>query len=134
MIELELPWPPSVNNYKRVGKTLITTSGKTYQQRYNSPETKRFYYEVWVKIRSWIAQNRTETPLPATIALDLTIGLHPPDKRRRDIDNNIKIILDSLVRGGLLVDDVQIARLLIERREIISQGKVIVTIRELQCT
>ncbi len=131
MIELELPWPPSVNHYKRVGRTITTKNGKMYQQRVNTQETKTFYYEVWLKVKSWNAINRKNLPLGSTIDLCLYVDLYPPDKRRRDIDNPIKVLLDSLVKGELIKDDSQISRLLIERRGIIDQGKVVVRIEEI---
>jgi crossover junction endodeoxyribonuclease RusA len=134
MIELELPWPPSVNNYKKVGATIKTAKGKIYQKRVNSPETKLFYYEVWIKIRSLKAIKRMETPLDSTIALKVSVCLHPPDKRRRDIDNPIKVLFDSLVRGGLIEDDSQIHLLVVEKKGIIPQGQVIVRIEEYLCT
>ena len=56
-------------------------------------------------------------PIQSTISAE--VYLYPPDKRKRDIDNPIKVLLDSLVKGGLLQDDSKIARLLIERCEII---------------
>jgi crossover junction endodeoxyribonuclease RusA len=129
MIELILPWPPSVNHYKRIGRTVITAKGKTFQSRVNTDETNRFYYEAWLRIRSWKAVNRKETPLHSTISL--TMYAYPPDQRKRDVDNIIKPAVDSLVRGGLLQDDSQISRLLIERRGIIKQGKVIMIIEEI---
>lgn len=65
------------------------------------------------------------------IKLSLGVSLHPPDKRRRDIDNPIKILLDSLQRADVFEDDNQIARLLVEKKDIIPEGKVIVTIEVL---
>ena len=129
MIELTLPWPPSVNSYKNIGGTRTTKKGKSYQARVNSPETKVFYYEVWVKIRSLKAVKQILEPVATRLCI--TLGLYPPDKRKRDIDNVVKPTLDSLVRGGLIVDDVQIDRLVIERCGIMSQGQVIVKIEEL---
>lgn len=128
MIELELPWPPSVNHYKKIGRTVMTKSGKMYQSRINSPETKLFYYEVWLKIKSWNAINRKNLPLRSTISMETY--LYPPDKRKRDIDNPIKALLDSLVKAGLIYDDSLVSRLLIERMDIIDQGKVVVRIEE----
>jgi crossover junction endodeoxyribonuclease RusA len=124
-IEITLPYPPSVNHYKTIGKIVRTKKGKIYQQRINSEDTKRFYYEVWCKIRSKNAIGA----FSATISLEVTIDLHPPDKRRRDIDNGIKIILDSLQRGGLISDDNQICRLLVTRMSIIKHGQIIVRIK-----
>jgi crossover junction endodeoxyribonuclease RusA len=140
MIELILPWPPSVNHYKNIGTTVTTKNGKIYQNRVNSPKTKLFYYEVWVKIRSWIAL-KTKAQAhddvidhPLTQPLRVYVYLYPPDARRRDIDNPIKVLLDSLQKGGLIQDDNQICRLVIERCAIIPKGQVIVRIEELLCT
>jgi Holliday junction resolvase RusA-like endonuclease len=130
-ITITLPYPPSVNNYKRIGKLLTTSTGKIYQCRVNSDETKRYYYEVWMKIRAYAASERLETPLDSTISLSLEVDMHPPDKRLRDVDGIAKVLLDSLQRGGLIENDYQIARLLIERKDIISQGKIIVRIKPL---
>jgi crossover junction endodeoxyribonuclease RusA len=133
-IELELPYPESVNHYKKAGRLVRTKSGKLYQQRVNTDATKQFYRDVWVKICALKATTANWRPLQSTIALEVSLSLYPPDKRRRDIDNPVKLILDSLQRGGLIADDYNIARLLIERCGIIPEGKVIVTVKELLCT
>lgn len=129
MIELILPWPPSVNSYKKVGRLITTKNGKLYQTRVNTQETKEFYYYVWLKIRSLKATTRMEMPLHSTIALQ--VYAYPPDDKKRDIDNILKALFDSLVKGGLLQDDSQISRLFIERCSIIDKGQVIVRIEEL---
>lgn len=129
MIELELPWPPSVNSYKKVGRLITTKNGKLYQTRINTQETKEFYYYVWLKIRSLKATKRIEMPLGSTISM--RVDAHPPDDKKRDIDNILKALFDSLVKGGLLQDDSQISRLFIERCSIIDKGQVIVRIEEL---
>ena len=53
MIELTLPYPPSVNHYKTVGRLTRTKTSKVYQQRINSSETHSYYHAVWgiVKLR-----------------------------------------------------------------------------------
>ncbi len=127
-IILTLPYPPSVNHYKKLGRLGTTRSGKIYQPRVNTDATNRFYYEAWVICRQTMASEGLSQPLGEEIALGVSIDLHPPDKRKRDIDNGIKIILDSLERGGLIKNDNQIARLLVRRRNIIDQGQIIVTV------
>ena len=131
MIEIELPYPPTVNHYKRAGRVVTMASGKKYQLRVNTDATKQFYYEAWLRIRSLIANVAVKSFDSATI-LSVELDVYPPDKRRRDIDNLAKVTLDALVKGGLMVDDYQIARLLITRMDIIKQGKVIVRIQELK--
>lgn len=130
-IILTLPYPPSVNHYKSVGRIIKTKKGGLYQKRINSVATKTFYYEVWLKIRSYMHLNRMETALDSTISLQVCIEQHPPDKRRRDVDNCIKIILDSLQRGGLIKDDNQISRLIVQKMDMIKGGEIIVKLREI---
>jgi crossover junction endodeoxyribonuclease RusA len=56
--------------------------------------------------------------------------MYPPDKRKRDVDNVLKALLDALRVGGAYSDDSQIGRLLIERKAPKKGGEVIVRISE----
>ncbi len=124
MIELELPWPPSVNHYKTTGCIVTTRTGKLYQRKINSHETNQFYISVWAEVKSRCLKSFAG----ATISLE--VHAYPPDKRKRDLSNILKVLEDSLQRAGLFDDDYQIARLLVERKAIIRDGKVIVRIAE----
>ena len=124
MIELTLPYPPSVNHYKVMGRLKQSQNGKIYREMVNSPETKRFYYEVFMLVR----QKPPKSFDSATISIDLDVC--PPDARKRDIDNVAKPVLDALQKAGLYNDDNQVSRLLIQRCPIISQGQIIVRISE----
>lgn len=52
---------------------------------------------------------------PFNEEVDIEINLWMPDKRRRDIDNQIKPILDMLVFFGILKDDSLIRILHVEK-------------------
>ncbi len=132
MIKIELPWPPTVNHYKTMGCILTTKNGRKYQARPNSKETKRFYSEVWIKWTQAKASEGVKSFQGATISLE--VQLHSPDNRKRDIDNPIKPLLDALQKAGVFDDDYQVARLLVERKDIIPGGKVIVRIAEMKWT
>lgn len=129
MIELELPFSPSVNHYKRTGRITTTKSGKRFQPRIDTPATKRFYFEVWMKIRLAMANEGLKSFQGATISVE--VHAYPPDNRKRDIDNLIKPLLDAMQKGGLYDDDNQIARLLVQRCDIFEGGKIIVRIEAL---
>jgi crossover junction endodeoxyribonuclease RusA len=55
--------------------------------------------------------------------LELSVMLYPPDRRRRDIDNVCKALLDSLTFAGLIEDDSLIDKLTIERGTVVKGGK-----------
>lgn len=127
MIELILPYPPSVNRYKNIGRIVTSKKGKIYQKRHNSPETVAFYYQVYMLSRA----NASKFFTDGTMRLQVTLTVRPPDNRRSDIDNRIKITLDSLERSGIIVNDYQIARLIVQRESIIEGGQLLVQISEL---
>jgi len=113
-IVLDLPYPPSVNHYwRRVGaRTLISAEGRRYRKRVASALS---LYSM----------------APMTGSVDVFINVHPPDRRRRDLDNILKALLDALEHGGVYANDSQIDVLEIVRSEIIPGGKVVVHLTEL---
>jgi Holliday junction resolvase RusA-like endonuclease len=113
MVEFHLPYPPSVNHYwRRVGaRTLISRGGRAFR----------------VAVCSLLAA-RGVRPLSGPLVVDVLI--HPPDRRRRDIDNVQKALLDALQHGGAYSDDSQIVRLTIEKGQPVEGGKTIVQIRK----
>ena len=112
-LPIELPYPPSVNHYwRRVGmRTLISREGRRFRAR----------------VVSTLASRDVPT-LSGPISVHVIA--YPPDRRRRDLDNITKALLDAMERGGVYSDDSQIDRLSIERAEVVPGGKVIVHISE----
>ena len=110
-VELELPYPPSVNHYyRRVGpRTLISREGRAYRE----------------KVSRYLALKGIE---PSLGPLHVQIELFPPDRRLRDVDNTLKALLDALEKGGAYHNDVQIERLEVEKCRPVKGGKVIVRI------
>jgi crossover junction endodeoxyribonuclease RusA len=108
-----LPWPPTVNSYWRSipGRVLISAEGRRYRQA--------------------VADLAAEHGWPKFGAARLAVGIDawPPDRRRRDLDNILKSLLDALTHAGVWDDDSQIDRLCITRNPIIG-GMVKVTISE----
>ena len=99
-MELELPYPPSINHYYRhVGpRVLISRDGRKYRER----------------VVNILKANGVK---PLDGPLRMTIEIYPPDKRRRDIDNTQKSLWDSLQHGGAYHDDSQIVRFEVIKRE-----------------
>ena len=113
MLELELPYPPSINHYwRRVGtRTLISREGRRFRER----------------VVAILAALRIH-PLVGNLAVHVEV--FPPDRRRRDIDNVQKALLDALEHGGAYADDSQIVKLTIEKGDPVEGGKTLVRIRK----
>lgn len=114
MIEVELPFPPSVNHYyRRVGpRTLISREGRRFRERVCA-------------ILAGLGIGSLDGPL------HLEIEVYPPDRQRRDIDNVQKALLDALQHGGLYADDSQIKKLNIEMRGSVRGGRMLVRLEEI---
>lgn len=117
-MRLILPWPPSVNHYKQIGRLKKTKGGKIYQPRINSEATRRFFYEVSMLSRVQQAKSFGDA------LVSLKILAYPPDKRRRDLDNLLKCTLDALEFAGIIENDYYVCNLSIERKEIFGIGKL----------
>ena len=114
IVTLTLPWPPSVNEYWRhpgrgplAGRHLISAEGRTYRRT----------------VRSLLPALQ-----PLGERLHVAIHAYPPDRRRRDLDNLPKAVLDALTHAGLWGDDSQIDHLEIERHETRPGGEIEVVI------
>ncbi len=113
MIELFLPYPPSVNHYWRNvnGRTIISKAGREYRQAVKEATTG-----LISKPLEW--------------RLSINIYAFMPDKRKRDLDNLPKAIFDSLTHAGLWIDDSQIDRFSITRMTIVHGGTILIEILE----
>ena len=114
-----LPWPPSVNTSYRaiprgkIAVVLMSKKGREYRK---------------LVMSMLVVQGAKK----ATGRLKVSIDAYAPDKRRRDLDNHLKALLDALEHGGAYENDSQIDDLRIIRRETGKPGHVDVTIEEIK--
>jgi len=109
-VRLDLPYPPSVNSYWKANG----------HRRYISPAGVMFTEEV-----SFIVKNKK----PRTFGdkqVAISVMIHPRSKRKFDLDNTLKAILDALMKAGMYDDDSQIEYIEIARGEHIDGGKAVV--------
>ena len=75
--------------------------------------------------------NNTKYPLLGRLSVH--INVFPPDRRIRDIDNLLKSALDSLTHAGVYLDDSQIDKIAIVRREIDKPaGRIEIIVTEIE--
>lgn len=103
-----LPWPPSINSYWRRarGRVYISERGKIFRSEVIKI-IKSLGLDIMIKER-----------------IILQIVMRPPDRRRRDCDNIVKITQDSLVHANFIVDDEQVDKLIVIRGGIVKGGEV----------
>lgn len=112
-LRFDLPYPPSVNHYwRRVGaRTLISRQGRAFRDSVCSLLALRRLHplEGWLKVH---------------------LQFFPPDRRRRDVDNIQKPVLDALQHAGVYHDDFQIVSLVTDRLEPREGGQLVVAVTQ----
>jgi len=89
MIHLSLPWPPSTNTVypsTRWGRRCLSDKGKAYHAAVQAAVAEAGFPSIDGPAAVWIQ-------------------LFPPDRRRRDVGNHEKVLVDALVACHVLADD-----------------------------
>ena len=111
-IKITLPYPPSVNHYW----------GQLGSRKFLGKKGKEFREFVIIAV-----YNAKQMGLAGR--LNMEVYLFPPDKRKRDIDNVLKPLLDAMEHAGCYENDSQIDKLCVTRREVTPQGSCYVEIK-----
>ena len=119
VVRVSLPFPPSVNTYYRAptkgplaGRHLISKRGREF----------RAAVADLLAGHGWALMGR----------LHVDVTLLPPTRRRYDVDNFSKGLLDAITHAGVWRDDEQIDRLVLEKGAVTAGGGCVVVIREVE--
>ena len=130
---IELPWPPTNNNYWRhvvVGKRQKVRGGVAVLNprggNYVSEKGKAYRGNVIGLVFA-----AGDVPDFRDGSLVVNIFAYPPDRRERDLDNLPKAVLDSLTHAGIWANDSQIDDLRIRRAPVEKGGRIYVTVEHL---
>lgn len=102
-----LPYPPSVNNIYSRSKYGVFLKEKV----------KEYRKQILFSFKNKVVKFGNEK-------VSVHIQVFPPDKRKRDLDNLLKVTLDSLQLLKIIEDDNQIDELHICRGNVLKDGKV----------
>ena len=114
-IVLYVPFPPTINSYYK-----MTQNG----QRYLDKSVREFRQKVSDSINEQCPGLKLDCPL------FMEVYLFVPDRRKRDLDNYMKGLLDALTEAGLWEDDSLIDQLHIYRGEVVKGGLVKIELSE----
>lgn len=114
MLNLELPYPPSINHaYMSVA----------FGKRVLKPDVMAYRSLIGYVASAAVA--RYGLPhYPYTMYVEV----YTPDRRRRDLDNLLKVLQDGITHG-INVDDTNITTLAIKKAGVVKDGKVLVSIQ-----
>lgn len=115
-LTLQLPFPPSVNSVWRCmhSRNILSQKGRDYRAFVIA-----LMEGTMADVRKF--ENR----------LRVDIVLHPPTRRKYDIDNFHKALLDALTHAGIWEDDEQIFQMYVEKGEVMEGGLVKLSITDL---
>lgn len=119
-IEIIWPYPPTGNKaYRNVNGRMVKAAAF---RDYSKAVSKEIFCHPRLGDIKKLFDKR--------IAVD--IWAYPPDKRKRDLDNLGKVLLDSLQAAGVFRDDSQVDDLRFRRGINMKPGKVIIKIHGIE--
>ena len=118
MISVTLPFPPSLNNLF----VNVAGKGRRPSERYKSWQVVAQTESMVQRVR-WPAQ-RISGPIEITITLQR-------DRRRMDLDNGAKAVIDTLVKMNVIDDDRNVEKLTLQWGDV--AGAVAEIIASIKC-
>ena len=104
MLRLTLPFPPTVNHF----------FGYAGKRKYLKKEVHEF--------RRIVTERAIEAQAKISGRIAIFVALYAPTKRKYDLDNRIKALLDALEHAGVFLNDEQIDFIWVVRREVVTGG------------
>lgn len=123
--DLMLPYPPSLNTGWRcvLGHMVLAKRQRLF---------RRVTRE---KVLAVLADKGTSYAVIGLAPCSVTLTIYPPTKRRYDLDNLAKPVMDALMHAGVMDDDSQVQHLEIFKGDVLRPtGACFVTVQALDMT
>ncbi len=117
VVELVLPWPPSINAYWRS----FVPKGWRRAAVHVSDEGKQYQHDVFAIVKALRVER-----LVGFVTLEVTFN--PPDNRKHDLDNRLKSLCDAMQKAGVYADDVQIREIHARFGPVVKDGRAAVKV------
>ena len=106
-IQLYLGFPPTINSYyvKTARGIFISKKGREFRESVQKRKIEQL----------------GDAACTAT-SISLDIVLYPPDRRKRDLDNYLKGLMDAITHTGLWGDDSYVDQLNVSRGVVVKGG------------
>jgi len=144
-VNLDLPWPPSINSYFM--EYAMPPAGGLVQKQIKDHGFEGLH--VWLRqntrvmkrvgdkghayradVQEYVLRNRLNKGIREPLVMSM--DFYAPDRRERDLDNHYKPLIDALEHACVFLNDSQIkGHVTIMHEEIIKGGKVVVGLQEL---
>lgn len=105
MIDVVLPWPSSVNRALGAGRIRQRIEIAQAKRRYEQECTAATREQLGLAFWAWVLAKHHRAQCACALILS------PPDRRKRDLDNHAKWIIDGIAAASLVNDDAQIIEL-----------------------
>jgi Holliday junction resolvase RusA-like endonuclease len=108
----DLPRAPSTNNlFRNVRRGRVKTAK----------------YQSWIETAGWELATQHPPKIAGSVAVTALVGL---SKRRPDIDNGLKALIDLFVAHQVLDDDANVVEVFARLDKCVPSGRVHVTVRQ----
>ena len=78
----------------------------------------------------WMVSRQKAFPMDQRLKFEVLAM--PKDRRRRDLDNLLKVLCDALESAGVFKNDSQIDEIVIKRGEVHPEGKLLLTLTPIE--
>lgn len=114
---------------QEINFNLVYPVGLSVNHMYVISSKKVFLKKEAVAYKKYVYFTLANQPKFKDVPLSVTLDIYPPDKRKRDLDNVLKLVLDSLQYSQVIDNDCNIYELHVTKKSIVKDGLLKISIK-----